>query len=125
MSNEERYPAIVVEVVDDYQVVINKGSEDGIEEGQRFLIYELSEEKIKDPETGENLGKLEYVKGKGKVIHVQEKMSTIESIEEDDSTARTIEKTNPLGIKRKEKIHTTPEIKPFQNPKIKDKAKPI
>ncbi|MEX2120225.1 MAG: hypothetical protein WD847_11580 [Pirellulales bacterium] len=40
-----------------------------------FLIYDLSDP-ILDPETKEELGQLEIVKGRVKVGHVQEKMCT-------------------------------------------------
>ena len=75
MSKNE---AIVAKVVDDYTIVINMGRINGVSEGQRFLIYNLGEE-IKDPGTGENLGKLEIIKGTGKVVHLQDKIATIKS----------------------------------------------
>lgn len=78
-------PTIVVEVLgvtlggDAKSVVINKGEADGISEGQRFLIYQLSAESITDPTTGDDLGKLEIVRGTGIVSHLQEKLATITS----------------------------------------------
>lgn len=68
----------VAKIIDDYTIVINKGSKNGVKEGQRFLIYEIGEE-IFDPVTKESLGKLEIVKGTGKVAHLQENMATISS----------------------------------------------
>lgn len=71
--------ARVVKVIDPFTLVINLGSNQGVMKGDQFLIYSLEPEALIDPETGENLGFLEIVKGTGSVTHVQEKMSTIKS----------------------------------------------
>ncbi|EPM0081157.1 hypothetical protein ACLB6C_04350 [Enterobacter hormaechei] len=62
------------------EFIINKGSADGIRDHSEFVIIEVGEE-IFDPDTGMSLGKLEIVKGKVKVKHIQEKMTTIVSNE--------------------------------------------
>ncbi len=69
----------VAKVVDRYTVILNKGARDGIRTGQRFLIYAFGDEDIIDPETKENLGRVEIVKGTGKVTHVQDKLATVAS----------------------------------------------
>jgi hypothetical protein len=76
----ERITGKVVDVKNLFTVVINKGSEDGVEEDMRFVIYELGEE-LFDPETGVQLGKMEYVKTKVKVSHVSDKYSIAETYE--------------------------------------------
>lgn len=122
------FPAKVVSVLDfGYKVVINRGADHGIKEGQRFLIYGIGEE-LYDPDTQELLGVLEEVKGKGKAVHVQNKMTTIES--DQFSTERTIRKTtNSMGILLKplnsEEETITPTRKQFENPVVGDLAKPI
>jgi hypothetical protein len=68
----------VVRLIDNYSVVINKGSRDGIKNGSRFLIYSELEEII-DPETQENLGKLELPKGYAIIENIQERISVIKS----------------------------------------------
>ena len=45
-------------------------------------MFSLGQE-IHDPRTGRSLGKLEEIKGKGRVIHVQERISTIQTYEFD------------------------------------------
>jgi hypothetical protein len=55
-------------------VVLGAGSDQGVREGLLFVIYELGDE-IYDPETSESLGRLEIVKGRVKVTHVQDKIS--------------------------------------------------
>lgn len=72
--------AKVIKVIDNYRVVINKGESNGVKVGDRYLVFELGEELI-DPDTSESLGILEIVKGKGKVIHLQARMATLETYE--------------------------------------------
>lgn len=122
------FPAIVIKVLDEYKIVINRGSEHGIKPGQRFLIYKLEEEPLVDPDTGENLGQLEIVRGTGRVIHVQERLSTIESDKKGSTERRIIKRKNPfsLALGMEEEIITpTSDILPFEDPKVGDKAKPI
>lgn len=76
----ERYVGKVVSVSDEYTVVINLGYEKGVKAGDKFLIVGLGDI-IVDPDTQENLGQLEIVRGKASVTHVQDKMATIESCE--------------------------------------------
>lgn len=71
----------------DYEVVLNVGSQDGITNNQRFLIYALGDEFI-DPDTEEKLGCLEIVRGTGVVSHLQEKLCTVRS----DKKTKTWEK---------------------------------
>lgn len=72
--------AKVAKVIDAYRVVINRGSRDDINLGDRFIVFKIGEE-ICDPDTNESLGNIEIIKGKGKVVHLQEKMSTLENYE--------------------------------------------
>lgn len=79
-EDKRGFPGAVAQVRDDRTLVVNRGSNDGLREDQTMLVYELSDDEIIDPETEESLGKLEIVKGKGIVTHVQDQMATIESI---------------------------------------------
>lgn len=74
----ERYFSKVVSAPDEYNVVINKGSDQDVEVGQKYLIVGLGEI-IKDPDTGEELENLEIVRGRVVVVHVQPKISTLKS----------------------------------------------
>ena len=83
MSDEaqpRRQMARVATVMDPNQVVINKGASDGIRVGQHYLFYALGDE-IRDPETGDDLGQLEVLRGRGNVIHVHKKISIVRSSE--------------------------------------------
>jgi hypothetical protein len=74
----ERYSAKVVKVVDRHTVVINAGSDRDVKVGRLYLIVGLGEE-ITDPETSESLGRLEVVRGRARVTHVQPRMATLAS----------------------------------------------
>lgn len=76
----DRYYAKVVHVKDKFNVVINMGSGKGLKVGAKFLIVGLGET-IVDPDTKEEIERLEIVRGKTEVVHVQEKMATLCSIE--------------------------------------------
>lgn len=77
MQNENKdFVYKIVNVISDSKVVINAGHNEGISVGSKFIIYKNGDNII-DPDTGEDLGVLEIVKGNGVATHVQEKMSTI------------------------------------------------
>jgi len=137
MSEETQngvYPASVVKVIDEYTVVINKGSEQGVSKGDQFLIYYVEPEELIDPETGESLGSLEVVRGTGAVTHVQEKMSTIKS-NRSVRRGRIIRRTTSnLGLgflgqlaspERETVEEPENEAIPFDDPTVGDKVKPI
>ncbi len=116
----------VAKVIDSYKLIINKGVSDGIQLGQRLLVYSMGEE-INDPETGISLGKLEIVKGTGIVTHVQEKISTVESDRKSKSFKKIIRK--PILLYQQfggeEEIINPSETIPFDDPKEGDLVKGI
>lgn len=82
----------VAKVLNSTSVILAAGAEHGIKEGMEFVIYDLSE-MIRDPETGEDLGQLELVKGRVFAVHVQEKLTWAQT------KSRTVEETvDPMGI---------------------------
>lgn len=116
----------VVNVIDDYKLVLNIGSDDGAKEGQKYLIYEVGTEEIFDPDTNESLGFLELVKGTGIITHVQPKMSTIESCIYDKSSSKTVRR-NPISVLSDyvETVDSNQTQRPFENPRINDLAKRV
>lgn len=71
----------VVKVADNGQVIINRGSEFGVEVGQEWVLAEQGE-MLMDPDTGEMLGEEEgAVIGKVRVAKVAEKISYADVIE--------------------------------------------
>lgn len=65
----------IAKIVDEYTVILNVGSADGVKEGVTFVIFDQGDE-VADPDTGESLGRWEIVKGRVMVSHVQERIST-------------------------------------------------
>jgi hypothetical protein len=56
--------------------VINTGSKNKVNLGDKYVIYSLGSE-VKDPTSGASLGRLEMVRGRAVVIHVQESISIL------------------------------------------------
>jgi hypothetical protein len=123
-------PAMIAHVQDDYTVVINRGTDDGIKPGQRFLVYSETNEEIQDPETGKSLGTLEIVKGTGIITHAQDRMATIKSDSRMPPQRRIYRASSTmeaiywkLGLP--EEIVDPGKREPFDDPQVGDKAKPI
>lgn len=117
MNNQGKLYATVVYVIDDYKVAINRGLGQGVKVGDTYLIYAIGPELI-DPETHEPLGTLEIVRGRAVVRHVQERVSTLETIEFDETPARRkiIKRDGgagimalSLGLGNREEIEEGPE----------------
>lgn len=76
-SNEVgKITAKVAKVIDEYKLIINKGSIDGIQINQRIKIYG-SEQQVKDPDTGVFLGYSGKPKGVGIIVSVEDKIATL------------------------------------------------
>jgi hypothetical protein len=123
---ENKFEAKVVKILNDYEVVINKGHDDGVKENQRFLLYYFDEE-LFDPDTFESLGKLEIICGKAKVKHVQDKQTTLISDQYENKDKRTITKKKSDIIfsyynqpSEEEIIEPSKELKRFEN--VNDKC---
>lgn len=127
--------AVVSTNEDGMSLVLNVGSVDSISAGQRFLIYGEGDE-LFDPITKESLGRLEIVRGTGKAVHVQERMTTVRSDAKSEAS-RTIRKrrhdTSPfgmtslsgfLGLDELEEIIPKDSL-PFDGAEKGDKARPI
>lgn len=118
---------VVVKVQDDKKVVINVGSDQGIKVGDKFLVYYVDPEELIDPITGESLGQLETVRGTGTAVHVQPKMTTIESNRK-EKPKKVVSRSGSraLASLMGEVVeYPEPEIVPFDHPEIGDKAKKI
>ena len=123
----------VVMVQDPFHVVINRGAAHGIKMGERFLIYSLGQE-VQDPETGESLGRVEVVRGIGKVVHIQEKMAMLES-DLFQPAARTVRRTVRSGkgymadllggVETVEETGGTPTPRPLVEVSRGDHVRPI
>ncbi len=76
----------VAKILDEYSIVINVGRNHGVVDGMVFAVFVQSDEEVKDPDSGEALGKLENIKEHVFVAHVQDKFSTCVAGEKDASS---------------------------------------
>ncbi len=119
------FPAKVAKVVDEYTVVINRGTDDGVQKGQTYLIYGIEDE-VTDPETGESLGHLEVVRGRGSVTHLQARMATVKASQK--TSSRVVKRKNmgllSIGAEVVEESNEGTTI-PFDEVLVGDHAKPL
>lgn len=125
-------PAKIIKVQDETHVVINKGSNQGVKIGQRYRLYRVTNEKLIDPDTREELGALEIALGTGKISYLHEKWATIESDMPHPPKSRTITKSpNPVALNIFGSTQEVTEVLseethlPFRDPVEGDYAKPI
>jgi len=69
----QRIEGEVVDIINEYTVVINVGEEGGVRKGMKFVIYTEAEELLDSK--GNSLGKLEIPKAEIEITHVQPKIS--------------------------------------------------
>jgi hypothetical protein len=69
----------VAQILNERELVINVGEQEGVEEGMRFAVLAGSPVQIPDPETGEPLGWLDREKVRVEAINVMERMSVCET----------------------------------------------
>lgn len=59
MSSSNKYR--VIEIMDEYSLIINYGTDDGAEEGDELRIIDVGEI-VRDPKSGQSLGTLDCIK---------------------------------------------------------------
>ena len=109
--------ALVAKVLDQRKVVINRGSDAGVAMGQVFVVFERGED-VTDPASGESLGALELVKGKGHVIHVQQRMAILELEAPEQARTRTLSEIMATLSGQPDSPEPTPHVK------VGDSARP-
>lgn len=134
MIEPRKFPAKILKIIDSKTIVIDRGAEDGVKNGDIYLVYALGED-IVDPDTKENYGKLEIVKGRAIAEHTQEKITTLKSSKTTLPGKRIIYRKSGLNntlfslmganTETKEEINQRGETLPFDNVKIGDLVKPI
>ena len=112
--------ATVVKVKNSKTVVINKGEVDDVEKGDIFALFSITDEKLIDPDTGDELGEYEEFKGDGIVIFVNRNTATIKS---NNTKMRTRTSKPPSIFMSNETVIEESDILPFENPKKGDKAR--
>jgi hypothetical protein len=76
------YPAKIMTRTD-RQITINRGDGTGIAPGQLWTVFALGKA-LKDPDTGEVLGREEFVAGTARILSVQAKFTTAEVVDGGD-----------------------------------------
>ena len=126
-ENAQKRSVKVAKVVDSSTVILNAGTNDGIRMGQRFLIYNIGED-IVDPDTKQNLGKLETVRGTGTVTHLQPTLATVKSDMKESIPRRIVRRPSSIFYNiygTEEEIEAQASPIAFDSPKVGDIAKPI
>jgi len=95
----------VARILNEFQLVLNVGGKQGVKQGMAFIVYEEGDE-IKDPDSGESLGKMEIVKGEMVASHVQDALCVVQSKE-----AQQAEKPTVLSAK-------LAEVTPYSKSKL-------
>lgn len=110
----------VLEKITSTKVILNCGKSQGIKLNDEFLIYGLTQP-LKDPDSGEDLGEGQIVRGKGMVVHLQDKLCTVESNiykrSSDKKIIRTVQSANPFTYNILGAVTiptTTEEVQPGQ-----------
>jgi len=115
---------------DGFEVAISRGARDGLKLGQRFLVFAYGPEVV-DPVSKENLGRIELVRGQGEVVHLQDNMATIRSIERRPARPgkRVIRDSTVFGIVGGgnviEQDWSAEDPLPFRHISVGDLVKPV
>lgn len=125
------FPAAVVQKQSPFELVINRGSLDGVREGNTFIVYYVEPEELIDPETEESLGRLEVVRGTGVATNVQERITTIKSNRYENNSGTIIRRnSSPFGFGGLSSLmagetieHPAKDLIPFDEAKRGDKVK--
>lgn len=70
---------VVTRILDEYSILINVGRKDGVRKGKELEVFEPGET-ILDPESGDELGTLDFIKSTLEVVQVYDNFSTCQSI---------------------------------------------
>jgi hypothetical protein len=101
----------VAHLLNPTEVVINAGEDDGVLWGQTFIFFALGVE-VEDPVSRNSLGRLEVLRGRGTVIHLQQHMATVRS-------AEVVDEQFGLGL------HPRRTVAPFRDIAVGDFARPV
>jgi hypothetical protein len=124
-------PYRVVNIISPFKIIFNCGKKDGIKIYDKFIVYGLTDP-INDPETGEDLGSAEIVRGIGRVVHLQERLCTVESdmyeALPNKIIKKTVENTGMFSVRSPfdnnnivtEESSFPPKIKAFDNIEVGD-----
>jgi hypothetical protein len=75
VATEDRVRGLVAQLLNERELVINRGQSDGVQLGMRFAVLNRHGTGIKDPESGETLGSVEVEKAVVKIVRVHDRLS--------------------------------------------------
>lgn len=75
MSDHAPIRGKVAKILNSTELIVNRGSDDGVTVGMRFAVLDPKTENIKDPETGEELGSIYRPKTEVEIVDVQPKLA--------------------------------------------------
>lgn len=96
----------IADIVDEYTVVVNIGSDDGVKNTHRYGVYTESDP-IEDPETGEELGKIEHKVAEIKPVDINEEYSVMRT----DEKVGGFQTPTPNFKERPKKLTNNPNFK--------------
>jgi hypothetical protein len=71
----------VARVLSGRQIIINRGSEQGVQVGMRFAVLDLRAADVRDPDTNEPLGSLFFEKVRVEVVQVEPKLALAQTFQ--------------------------------------------
>ncbi len=96
----------IVKIISEYKVVVNAGSNSYINEGDTLEVFQPGQE-VTDPDTGESLGTLDFVKAKLRVVDVFPKMCVCENRDSEKKSIITIAQSFTYEEKLPLNVQTT------------------
>lgn len=75
MNDTERVRGVVAKIVSDREVILNRGTEHGLSDGDYVVVIDPNTQSVLDPETGEELGGLKRIKAVLRVAEATPKLS--------------------------------------------------
>lgn len=118
LGGDGERPARVIEVLDPYTVLIDRGRNTGLDMGETYEVYRLNESREPDSPT-------EIVKGIGEVVAVYKKTAALRSITPAFIVERRTAIPGYLGGPFPEVVGAeSGEISPFEDPRVGDLVRP-
>lgn len=98
--------AKVAQLLTSTDLVINRGSEDGVEVGMKFAVMDRLGRDIKDPENGNVIGSVAIAKTVLKVVRVEPHLAVLRTFRRKTSTALSIAAIAGLSGEREETLRS-------------------
>jgi hypothetical protein len=90
MNGQSKISGKVARVLSSRELVINRGSRDGVVEGMRFAVLDPKGIDIKDPDTGQVIGSVAHPKARVQVVEVHERVAVAKTYERKESQGGTL-----------------------------------